>query len=63
MKEDYTEARFILAFLLILASIVALFTRHMDQEHFVAVVTIVLGLYSAHSIADDKLRDRKDAPP
>ena len=61
---DFGEARFVLAALVLVAAIGALFVRIVDQGHFVDLVGIVLTLYSAHSVADDKLRDRKgDTPP
>jgi hypothetical protein len=60
---DYGEARFILAFLMEVAVIVMRFKGFLDEGHFVAVASIVLGLYSAHSLADDKIRDARGDPP
>jgi hypothetical protein len=62
MNPDFGEARFILAVAITVTSIVALFTRFIDQGHFVTIVSIVLGLYTAHSMVDDKIRDWKGLP-
>jgi hypothetical protein len=56
---DFGEARFILAALASVVVCLALFTRFVDQEHFVKLQAIILGLYAAHSILDDKLPDRR----
>jgi hypothetical protein len=54
---DYGEARFILAILMEITAIYMRFRGYLDETHFVTVVSIVLGLYSGHSLADDKIRD------
>jgi len=59
---DYQEARFTLALIASLVALVALFTRFMDQDHYLHLQEVILGLYAAHSLLDDKLRDRR-APP
>lgn len=62
INPDYSEARFLLAAVMELAAIVMRFLGYLDEGHFVTIVSIVLGLYSAHSLADDKIRDRKGDP-
>lgn len=59
MNTDYGEARFCLAGILEVAAIIMRTMGYLDETHFVEVVTVVLGLYSAHSLADDKIRDAK----
>ena len=59
MNPDYSEARFILAVLIVLTAIVALFTKFLTGGEFVAIATATLTLYTAHSAIDDKIRDWK----
>ena len=56
---DFGQARFILALLASVVVCAALFAHFVDQEHFVKLQAIILGLYAAHSILDDKLPDRR----
>lgn len=63
MLADYGEARFLLAAVMEGAAILMRFTGFLDEGHFVTVASIVLTLYSAHSLADDKIRDRKEETP
>jgi hypothetical protein len=56
---DYSEARFILAMIATMVGSVALFSRHLTGGEWVAIQGTILGLYTAHSICDDKIPDRR----
>lgn len=57
MNPDFGEARFILAVAATVIACVALFTRFITGGEWVAIEGTILGLYSAHSVLDDKIRD------
>jgi hypothetical protein len=56
---DFGEARFILAMIATMVASVALFTHHLTGGEWVAIEGTILGLYTAHSICDDKIPDRR----
>ena len=60
---DYGEARFVLAAVMEATAILMRFMGYLDETHFVEIVSITLGLYSAHQLADDKLRDARGPTP
>jgi hypothetical protein len=55
---DYGEARFFLASTSLITAIAMHYHGLLDEGHFVQLVSTVLLLYSAHSLADDKIPDR-----
>jgi hypothetical protein len=55
---DYGEARFFLAVTTLITVIGMRFHGYLEETHFVELVSVVLGLYSAHQLADDKFPDR-----
>ena len=63
LNPDYGEARFILALIATVNASVALFTKFLTGGEWVTVQATILGLYTAHSVIDDKFRDMKEVPP
>jgi hypothetical protein len=56
--NDYIEARFFLACTSLITAIAMHTQGLLNESNFVTLMSVVLGLYSAHSLADDKLPDR-----
>lgn len=55
---DYGQARFVLALMASGVACVALFTGYLTGGQWLAAQGTILGLYSAHSVLDDKIPDR-----
>ena len=60
MNPDFGEARFLFGMIATLVATVGLFTKFLTGGEFVALQTTILTLYTAHSVVDDKFRDRKE---
>lgn len=59
---DYGEARFILALLCLVVSSLFLTIHLIDESTWKQVIGWILMLYSAHSLLDDKLPDKRLPP-
>lgn len=60
MNPDYGEARFILAVAITILSAVFLCIGLIHETTWGATQATILGLYSIHSMVDDKVRDCKN---
>lgn len=51
----YSSRKFLLTVAVTTTAIVGLFTHYIDQQHFLWLASITLGMYKAAQIADSKL--------
>lgn len=51
----YASRKFWLTVVVLGNAIVGLWTKFIDQEHFVVLASLTLGMYKAAQIADDRL--------
>ena len=59
MMEGWTSRKFVLTCAIETAAIVGLFTRFIDQQHFLWIATLTLGMYKTSQIVDTKLNGIK----
>ena len=58
MLDDFAEVRALLAMAALVILTVLVWTGHIGDGSFAACFSVVFGCYTAHSLADDKIRDR-----